>query len=168
MGDMMWYFFRILVSVRNPPPICYAVPKVSLANLCVQFYQLDVKDKLLSGCVRVVAEVAHTEIYRQTIGCFRFPVFPRVAKRITAHALYIVTRSTVLAEINAHPEISVHQKQWFSKGGVHKTDGFWWVLFQRGEYTKPMGFDGWFFKGGSTQNRWVLMGFGIFLIASRN
>ena len=71
---------------------------------------------------------------------------------------------TVFAEINAHPEISAHQKQWFFKGGstwnrwglmddfskegVHKTDGFWWVIFQRGEYTKPMGFDGWFFKRG--------------------
>ena len=32
------------------------------------------------------------------------------------------------------------------------------VIFQRGEYTKPMGCDGWFFKGGSTQNRWVVMG----------
>ena len=32
------------------------------------------------------------------------------------------------------------------------------VIFQRGEYTKPMAFDGWVFKGGSTQNRWVLMG----------
>ena len=32
------------------------------------------------------------------------------------------------------------------------------VIFQRGEYTKPMSFHGWFFKGGSTQNRWVLMG----------
>ena len=30
----------------------------------------------------------------------------------------------------------------FSKGGVHETDGFWWVVFQRREYTKPMGFDG--------------------------
>ena len=71
---------------------------------------------------------------------------------------------TVFAEINARPEISAHQKQWFfkggttqnqwllmgdfSKGGVHKTNGFWWVIFQRGEYTKPMAFDGWFFKGG--------------------
>ena len=27
----------------------------------------------------------------------------------------------------------------FSKGGVHKTDGFRWVIFQRGEY---MDFDG--------------------------
>ena len=59
---------------------------------------------------------------------------------------------TVFAEINAH------QKSEFSKGGVHKTDGFRWVIFQRGEYTKPMAFDGWFFKGGSTQNRWLLMG----------
>ena len=32
------------------------------------------------------------------------------------------------------------------------------VILQRGEYTKPMGFDGRFFKGGSTQNRWALMG----------
>ena len=36
----------------------------------------------------------------------------------------------------------------FSKGGVHKTDGFWWMIFQRGEYMKPIAFDGWFFKGG--------------------
>ena len=31
------------------------------------------------------------------------------------------------------------------------------VIFQRGEYIKPMAFDGWFFKGGSTQNRWALV-----------
>ena len=31
----------------------------------------------------------------------------------------------------------------FSKGGVHKTDGLWWVIFK---------------GGGSTQNRWGLMG----------
>ena len=48
----------------------------------------------------------------------------------------------------------------FSKGGVHKTDESWWVIFQRGEYTKPMSLDVWFFKGGSTQNRWVLKHFG--------
>ena len=85
---------------------------------------------------------------------------------------------TVFAKINAHPEISAHQKQWFfqggstqnrwllvgdfPKGGVHKTDSFWWVILQRGEYTKPMGCDGWFFKGGSTQNRWILVDFGNF------
>ena len=45
----------------------------------------------------------------------------------------------------------------FSEGGVHKTDGFWWVIFQKG-------------GGGEkyTQNRWILMGFGICFTASRN
>ena len=53
-------------------------------------------------------------------------------------------RITVFTEINAHSEISAHQKQWFfkggstqnrwglmgdfSKGGVHKTDGVWKIL----------------------------------------
>ena len=27
------------------------------------------------------------------------------------------------------------------------------VIFQRGEYIKPMNFNGWFFKGGSTWNQ---------------
>ena len=45
----------------------------------------------------------------------------------------------------------------FQRGGVHKTDGPQWMIFQRGEYTKPMGLNGWFFKGGSKQNRWISM-----------
>ena len=32
------------------------------------------------------------------------------------------------------------------------------LIFPRGEYMKTMAFNGWFFQGGSTQNRWVLMG----------
>ena len=54
--------------------------------------------------------------------------------------------STVFAEINAHPENKRPPKNSdFLKGGVHKTDGFWWVIFQRGEYTKPMGFGMFFY-----------------------
>ena len=31
----------------------------------------------------------------------------------------------------------------FLKGGVHKTDGFWWVIFKEGGgYIKPMAFNG--------------------------
>ena len=41
----------------------------------------------------------------------------------------------------------------FSKGGVHKTDGFRWMIFQRGEYIKPMAFDGFW---------------NVFFIASKN
>ena len=80
-----------------------------------------------------------------------------------------ITYLYVVAEMNAHPEIKTHKKPWFfkggstqnrrglmgdfSKGGVHKTDGLWWVIFQRGEYTKPMGFDGFW---------------NVFFIASKN
>ena len=51
----------------------------------------------------------------------------------------------------------------FSKGGVHKTDGVWMGDFQRGEYTKPMGF-GWviFSKGGVHKTDGVWMGFEMF------
>ena len=42
------------------------------------------------------------------------------------------------------------------------------VIFQGGgEYTKPMGLDGWFFPGGSTQNRWVLEMFLLLLKIKR-
>ena len=82
---------------------------------------------------------------------------------------------TVFTETNLHPEISAHQKTvifqrgeytkpmafdgWFSKGGVHKTDGFWWVIFKGGSTQNQWAFDGWFSKGGSTQNRWAFDGF---------
>ena len=76
----------------------------------------------------------------------------------------------IFAEINVHPEISAHQKQWFSKGGVHKTDEVMMGDFSKGGSTQNRwGVDGWFFKGGSTWNRsgfwWVL---DCFLIDSKN
>ena len=54
----------------------------------------------------------------------------------------------------------------FPKGGVHKTDGFQRVIFQRGEYTKPMAFDGWFSKRGVHKTDgfwWVFECFLLFL-----
>ena len=51
------------------------------------------------------------------------------------------------AEINAHPEIDAHQKQWVFKGG--STQNRWLLV---GDFSKG--------GGGSTQNRWVWMGFG--------
>ena len=66
-------------------------------------------------------------------------------------------RYTVFPKWTLTPKQSPTKNNDFSKGGAHKIDEFWWVIFQRGEYTKPMGFGGWVFKGGSTQNRWALM-----------
>ena len=57
----------------------------------------------------------------------------------------------------------------FSKGGVHETDGFCWMIFQRGEGTQNR----WvlindFSKGGVHKTGGLLMGFGMFFSASRN
>ena len=46
---------------------------------------------------------------------------------------------TVFAEINAHSKKASTKNSDFSKGGVHKTDGFWWMIFQRGEVHKTNG-----------------------------
>ena len=49
----------------------------------------------------------------------------------------------------------------FQRGEHIEPTAFGGWCFQRGEHTKPITFDGGFFKGGSTQNRWDLMGFGV-------
>ena len=90
----------------------------------------------------------------------------------------INNKITYFAEINAHPdEISAHQKQWFFKGGSTQNRWVWmddfskggstqnrWLLMgdfsKGGEYTKPMGFDEWFIKGGGVHKTngfwWVI------------
>ena len=78
--------------------------------------------------------IRHTTVWQRQIQALSQPV--------SAGNISALFKMTVFAEINAHPEISAHRK----------------LIFQRGEYTKPMGLDEWFFKGGSTQNRWFLMG----------
>ena len=50
----------------------------------------------------------------------------------------------------------------FQRGEYTKPNGFWWVMFSKGGVHKTDGLWLWCFKGGSTQNRWVLMGFGMF------
>ena len=70
---------------------------------------------------------------------------------------------TVFAEINAHPEISAHQKQWFFKGG--STQNRWGLMgdvFKGGTTQNRWAVMGDFSKGGLHRNRWGLMGFGMF------
>ena len=66
---------------------------------------------------------------------FADPIFPLV---LTSVCFLSETKSG----ISYLPEWTSTKNSDFSKGGVHKTNGFWWVIF----------------KGGSTQNRWLLMG----------
>ena len=60
--------------VRNPPALCFGVPYLKkLASLCVQLYDLEVRNHTLSGCVHVLAELEGLIVDRFEIGCFRIP-----------------------------------------------------------------------------------------------
>ncbi|XP_055330610.1 uncharacterized protein LOC129582991 [Paramacrobiotus metropolitanus] len=65
------------ISARNPPAICYGVPHISAADLCLQFYNLDYTASSVSGCIRVKAELADIDIYEKDLGCFRIPMYMR-------------------------------------------------------------------------------------------
>jgi hypothetical protein len=63
------------VSARNPPPLCYNVPDLdNIAQLCVQVYDLDLANKVLTGCARVLAEIEGHDIFKLKIGCFKLPM----------------------------------------------------------------------------------------------
>lgn len=66
------------VSVKNPPPICAAIPYIhNLASLCVRFYNLDYKEKQFSGCAALEAELEGIVVKKIELGCFKIP--PSVA-----------------------------------------------------------------------------------------
>lgn len=58
-------------SARNPPPVCETVPRVEIAKVCVQLYDLDYQNKIISGCARVIGKIEGFVIFKMKIGCFR-------------------------------------------------------------------------------------------------
>ncbi|KAK6961043.1 hypothetical protein BgiMline_033715, partial [Biomphalaria glabrata] len=62
------------ISVKNPPPICAAIPYVhNLASLCLRFYNLDYVDQHFSGCASIEAELEGVVVKTIELGCFRIP-----------------------------------------------------------------------------------------------
>jgi len=63
------------VSIRNPPPICYDVPHLrEYASICIEFYNMELKNKHLDGCIRLEANLYHVKIARKQLACFKIPV----------------------------------------------------------------------------------------------
>lgn len=61
------------VSARNPPPICFAVPYLEeFASLCLEFYDLQFKEKELDGCAKIIGKLAHVSVGVVRLGCFHF------------------------------------------------------------------------------------------------
>jgi len=67
--------FNVTISAKNPPPICAAVPFLKdAASICIDFYNLDVTDKVFSGCIRLEAKLAYVIVSKIELGCFRIPL----------------------------------------------------------------------------------------------
>ncbi|KHJ94442.1 hypothetical protein OESDEN_05623 [Oesophagostomum dentatum] len=71
------HYYTQEISVRNPPPICLAVPYTEdIAGICVAFTDLDLskEKRTLSGCVELEIEVIHMRIVHLRLGCFVMPI----------------------------------------------------------------------------------------------
>uniref|UniRef100_A0A0K0DRK9 DUF4773 domain-containing protein n=1 Tax=Angiostrongylus cantonensis TaxID=6313 RepID=A0A0K0DRK9_ANGCA len=65
------------ISVRNPPPICFAIPYMhEIIGVCLAFTKLDISKVKhdLSGCVELEAEFLHMRLCRVHLGCFLMPI----------------------------------------------------------------------------------------------
>ncbi|KAJ1366479.1 hypothetical protein KIN20_027155 [Parelaphostrongylus tenuis] len=65
------------ISVRNPPPICFAIPYMhEVAGVCLAFTNLTISkiERTLSGCVELEAELIHMRLCRVHLGCFVMPI----------------------------------------------------------------------------------------------
>lgn len=63
------------VTVKNPPALCVGVPNVKLAQLCVQFYNLDWDSKHFTGCSRLQAKLVKKVVAQVELGCFSLGPF---------------------------------------------------------------------------------------------
>ena len=55
----------------NPPDLCFPT-NIPLADLCLKFYQLDARNKSLSGSVDLIAKFDGKQIARIKLGSFHF------------------------------------------------------------------------------------------------
>lgn len=61
------------VSLLNPD-VCFKVPLLPTVDICVDFYNVSVTPKEVSGCAKLVFKVLSKTIAEVKLGCFRFPV----------------------------------------------------------------------------------------------
>ncbi|CAF0757528.1 unnamed protein product [Brachionus calyciflorus] len=59
------------ISLANPPDLCFATP-IPLVNFCLKFYQIDARNKSLSGSVDLIVKLDGVKIARIKLGTFHF------------------------------------------------------------------------------------------------
>ncbi|KAH3889654.1 hypothetical protein DPMN_013715 [Dreissena polymorpha] len=61
------------ISLANPPPLCFPIPKIKIVQACIELYNINYRQKSL--CVRIVGRVKlwikKFSFVRVNFGCFR-------------------------------------------------------------------------------------------------
>ncbi|KAH3889434.1 hypothetical protein DPMN_013488 [Dreissena polymorpha] len=61
------------ISLANPPPLCFPIPKIKIVKACIELYNINYRQKSL--CVRIVGRVKlwikKFSFVRVNFGCFR-------------------------------------------------------------------------------------------------
>ena len=101
--------------------MCFTDPQ-GLGNLCLKLYQLDARNKTLSGCMDVSPRVAGRELSRIRLGCFRHANGTSFMERKVASVLTNKKKTTYTHDVN--PNAKEEDSSFFAdygKGIVYST-----------------------------------------------
>uniref|UniRef100_A0A183BHX5 DUF4773 domain-containing protein n=1 Tax=Globodera pallida TaxID=36090 RepID=A0A183BHX5_GLOPA len=63
------------LALLNPESACFEVPELrDYASICIQLYNLELKDNELTGCTKMEAILLHLRVAQYKIGCFKIPI----------------------------------------------------------------------------------------------
>ena len=86
----------LLISVRNPPPICFGVPYLKkYASICLDFYNITWKGHI-GGCVKLGVKLFHIIKKSFNMGCFNFNHLEEESKMAVASVLYELKQVQIL------------------------------------------------------------------------
>lgn len=62
------------VSLKNPPPLCVAVPYLKIAEVCIEFKNVTFTNSSVSACIYIEATLEGVFVGEKKLGCFTIPL----------------------------------------------------------------------------------------------
>ena len=67
-------YFDVFISVKNPPPLCVAVPYLEIAKVCIKFENVTITNSSVSACIYIEAALEGVVVGEKKLGCFTIPL----------------------------------------------------------------------------------------------
>lgn len=61
-------------SLKNPPPLCVAVPYLEIAKVCIKFENVTITNSSVSACIYIEAALEGVVVGEKKLGCFTIPL----------------------------------------------------------------------------------------------